>query len=97
MKKIYLSFLLVLLPLFASADPVEIYGIYYNLVAKGNAAEVTYEAKNATMAFAVTLPSTSAYQVTIVNPKDASSASTRSLENGLKLFTDKQKVLMMKL
>lgn len=45
-----------------------------------------YEAKNATMAFAVTLPSTSAYQVTIVNPKDASSASTRSLESGLLPF-----------
>ena len=41
MKKIYLSFLLVLLPLFANADPVEIDGIYYNLVSKAKAAEVT--------------------------------------------------------
>ena len=41
MKKIYFLFLLVLLPLLASADPVEINGIYYNLISKGKAAEVT--------------------------------------------------------
>lgn len=41
MKKIYLSFFLVLLPLFVSADPVEIDGIYYNLVKKIKEAEVT--------------------------------------------------------
>ena len=32
---------MLLLPLVASADPVEINGIYYNLIAKANVAEVT--------------------------------------------------------
>jgi hypothetical protein len=41
MKKIYLLFLLALLPLVASADAVEVDGICYNLIPKGNAAEVT--------------------------------------------------------
>ena len=41
MKKIYFLFLLVLLPLLASADPVEINGIYYNLITKAKQAEVT--------------------------------------------------------
>ena len=41
MKKIFLSLLLVLLPLVAFADAVEIDGIYYKIVPKGNAAEVT--------------------------------------------------------
>ena len=41
MKKIYVLFLLALLPLLASADPVEIDGIYYNLVTKVKVAEVT--------------------------------------------------------
>ena len=41
MKKFYLLIILMLLPLLASADAVEINGIYYNLIPKGNAAEVT--------------------------------------------------------
>ena len=41
MKKIYLLFLLTLLPFLASADPVEIDGIYYNLDSKAKTAEVT--------------------------------------------------------
>ena len=41
MKQTILSFLLALLPLVASADAVEIDGIYYNLIPKGNVAEVT--------------------------------------------------------
>ncbi len=41
MKKVYLLFLLALLPLLANADPVEINGIYYNLVSKVKTAEVT--------------------------------------------------------
>ncbi len=41
MKLSILSFLLALLPLAASADAVEINGIYYYLIPKGNAAEVT--------------------------------------------------------
>jgi len=34
------------------------------------------------MGYALTLPSTTAYLVTIFNPKDASSASTRCLKSG---------------
>ena len=41
MKKHLLLFAMILLPLVASAEPVEIDGIYYNLIAKGNVAEVT--------------------------------------------------------
>ncbi len=41
MKKHFLFFLLMLLPMVASADAVEIDGIYYNLVSKAKAAEVT--------------------------------------------------------
>ena len=41
MKQTLLSFLLALLPLVASADTVEIDGIYYNLIPKGKVAEVT--------------------------------------------------------
>lgn len=47
-----------------------------------------YDVNKATMVFALTIPSTAAYQVTIINPKDASSASTRSLESGLQLFLE---------
>lgn len=41
MKQTIISFLLALLPLLASADAVEIDGIWYKLVTKGNVAEVT--------------------------------------------------------
>ena len=41
MKKIYVLFLLALLPLVTYADPVEIDGIYYNIVKKTKKAEVT--------------------------------------------------------
>ena len=41
MKKIYFVFLMMLLPLAASADAVEINGIYYNLNAESKTAEVT--------------------------------------------------------
>ena len=41
MKKFYLLFLLALLPFVVYADPVEIDGIYYNLVSKVKTAEVT--------------------------------------------------------
>ena len=41
MKQSLLSFLLVLMPILASADAVEINGIYYNFVSKEQAAEVT--------------------------------------------------------
>ena len=41
MKLRLLTILLTLLPLMASAEAVEINGIYYNLITKGNIAEVT--------------------------------------------------------
>ena len=41
MKRKILLFLMTMLPLLASADAVEIDGIYYNLVPKGKVAEVT--------------------------------------------------------
>lgn len=41
MKKVFLSILLTLLPILAIAGPVEIDGIWYNLIPKGKAAEVT--------------------------------------------------------
>ena len=41
MKKQLLLLVMMLLPLIASADAVEIDGIYYNLITKGNVAEVT--------------------------------------------------------
>ena len=42
MKQTLLSFLLVLMPIMASADAVEIDGIYYNLQTDNKIAEVTY-------------------------------------------------------
>ena len=41
MKKQLLLFLAAILPIIASADAVEIDGIYYNLVLKAKLAEVT--------------------------------------------------------
>ena len=41
MKKSLLSFLLMLLPILASADPVEIEGVWYNIIPKAQIAEVT--------------------------------------------------------
>ena len=41
MKQTLLSFLLALIPILASADAVEIDGIYYNLITKNQIAEVT--------------------------------------------------------
>ena len=41
MKKQLLLFVMMLLPMVAMADPVEIDGIYYNLVSKAKQAEVT--------------------------------------------------------
>ena len=40
MKQTLLSLLMMLLPLMAHAEVVEIDGIYYNLITKGNVAEV---------------------------------------------------------
>lgn len=41
MKKLLFTLLTMLLPMIVNADPVEINGIYYNLITKGNVAEVT--------------------------------------------------------
>ena len=43
MKKILLSILLLILPMLASAYDCQVDGIYYNLIPKGNVAEVTYQ------------------------------------------------------
>ena len=42
MKQIFLSLIMLLLPMLASADKVQIDGIYYNLDAENKTAEVTY-------------------------------------------------------
>jgi hypothetical protein len=42
-----------------------------------------YDYKKATMLFAVSLPNLTAYQVTIINPKDVNSATTRSQTNNI--------------
>ena len=42
MKQLLLSILMMLLPLLANAESVEINGIYYNLSTETNTAEVTY-------------------------------------------------------
>ena len=41
MKKLFLLLAMMVLPIVASADAVEIDGIYYNLITKGQVAEVT--------------------------------------------------------
>ena len=46
MKLTIMSFLFALLPLLVSADTVEINGIYYNLISKGNVAEVVKNPQN---------------------------------------------------
>ena len=60
MKKTILSFLLVALPIVASADAVEINGIYYNLVTKIKEAEVTSNPNKYTGA--VTIPESVTYE-----------------------------------
>ncbi len=46
MKKQLLLLVMILLPMVASADAVEIDGIYYNLITKGKVAEVTSNPNN---------------------------------------------------
>ena len=60
MKKIIFLFALLLLPLVASADAVEIDGIYYNLVKKAKQAEVT-ENPRINYSGAVDIPATVDY------------------------------------
>ena len=59
MKRHLLLFLLPLLVLCAKADPVEIDGIYYNLIPKGKAAEV---ARNPNIHDHVVIPETITYE-----------------------------------
>ena len=63
MKKL-LFVLLALLPMLASADPVEIDGIYYNLDSKTKKAEVTANPNNYKYSGKVTIPSTVTYNGT---------------------------------
>ena len=63
MKKLFI-FLLAFLPLLASADPVEIDGIYYYLNSKTNQAEVTEPTNNYRYSGKVTIPSTVTYNGT---------------------------------
>ncbi len=46
MKQLFLTALLLALPLLASAYDCQVNGIYYNLIPKGNVAEVTYKSKD---------------------------------------------------
>ena len=46
MKKLFTLFLLALLPMIAFADPVEVNGMYFNIISKGNVAEVTNNPNN---------------------------------------------------
>ena len=78
MKKQLLLFVLVLLPIVASADAVEIDGIYYNLVTKANQAEVTSHPNRYTGN--VVIPETVSYEgveyrVTSIAPYAFSSCS----------------------
>ena len=60
MKKVYLLFLMALLPLVASADAVKIGSIYYNLNAEAKTAEVTSNPNKYTGEVAI--PKTVTYQ-----------------------------------
>lgn len=60
--------------------PISTESISDNIFAGGFNA---YDPNKATMVFALNLLGTSAYQVTIINPKDAKSSGTRSKENEL--------------
>ena len=60
MKKKLLLFVMSVLPMLASADAVEINGIYYNLVSKANQAEVTSHPKEYTGS--VVIPETVTYE-----------------------------------
>lgn len=63
MKQTILSILLMLLPMVASADAVEIDGIWYNLVTKANVAEVTRNPSNGSGYYSgdITIPSSVTY------------------------------------
>ena len=60
MKKQLFLFIMLVLPMLASADAVEIDGIYYNLVSKANQAEVTSHPKQ--YSGSVVIPETVTYE-----------------------------------
>ncbi len=68
MKKYLLLFLMMLLPMVASADRVKIDGLYYNLISKDNIAEVvntpTIEERSELYAGDIIIPSVISYQGT---------------------------------
>ena len=66
MKLTIMSFLFALLPLLVSADTVEINGIYYNLISKGNVAEVVKNPQNGYKGNIV-IPDVLEYEGTIYN------------------------------
>ena len=76
MKQLTLSFLLALMPLLASADAVEINGIYYNLNSTDKTAEVTSNPDKYTGA--VEIPAS------VVNPSDGETYAVTSI--GVRAF-----------
>ncbi len=62
MKKLFFLFLMLLLPMMASADAVEIDGIYYNLVFKAKQAEVTQMPNDGKYAGNVVIPEKVSYE-----------------------------------
>ena len=61
MKKLIFTLSLLLLPLLASADPVEIDGIYYNLI-RGEIAEVTKKPNNSNYSGSIVIPKLVVYE-----------------------------------
>ena len=61
MKKVLLSILLTLLPILASADAVEINGIWYNLVPKAKEAEVTKNPNGSKYSGSIEIPASVTY------------------------------------
>ena len=61
MKQTFLSILLMLLPMMASADAVQIGGIWYNLVAKAKEAEVTKNPNGSYYSGSIEIPASVTY------------------------------------
>ena len=61
MRQTFLSILLMLLPMMASADPVEIGGIWYNLISKGKVAEVTSNPNGSYYSGSIEIPASVTY------------------------------------
>ena len=95
MKKQLLFFLLTLLPVMASADAVEIDGIYYNLITKGNAAEVTKNPSKYTGSVAIPERVTYEgveYSVTTIGQdafSDCSGLTSVTIPNGVTSIADR--------